>query len=123
MARPIPGLRVADVANPYVSKAQREERAVEAARNRKIKWAVGGGAALVVLFAVLYFTVFKGPSSSSQSAEQLMTGHLILVEGQIQGRATLINDPATPAADRVNLQKEMKELEKRRDELKKQLGK
>jgi hypothetical protein len=123
MARPIPGLRVADVANPYESKAQRKDRAEEAARNRKIKWAIGGGTALVVLLVVLFFTVFSGPSRSSQSAEQLVTGHLTLVEGQIQGRAALIADPATPAADRVTLQKEMKELEKRRDELKKQLGK
>jgi hypothetical protein len=123
MARPIPGLRVADVANPYVSKAQRKDRAAEAARNRKIKWALGGGVALVVLLVVLYLTVFSGPSSSSQSAERLATDHLKLVEKQIQDRAAALADSATPAADKVNVQKEMKELEKRRDELKKQSGK
>jgi Tfp pilus assembly protein PilN len=111
------------VENLYVSNAQRKKRAAEVARNRRIKWAVGGAAALVVLLVVLYFTVFSGPSSSSQSSEQLMTGHLILVEGKIHDLAALIADPATPAADKVRLQKEIKELEKGRDELKKKLGK
>ena len=123
MARPIPGLRVADVANPYVSKAQRKDRAAEAARNRKIKWALGGGAALVVLLVVLYLAVFPGPSSSSsQSSGQLVAGHLKLVEGKIQDLAALIADPTTPATDKVRLQNEMKALEKQRDELKKRLG-
>jgi Tfp pilus assembly protein PilN len=120
---PDPGLRVADVANPYESKAQRTERAAVVARNRKIKWAVGGAAALVVLLVVLYVTVFSRPSSSPQSSEQLMAGHLILIEGQIQSRVTLIADPTTPAADKVRLQNEVKALEKGRDDLKKQLGK
>jgi len=111
------------VANPYVSKAQRKIRAAEVNRNRRITWAVGGAAVLVVLFVVLYFTVFSGPSNSSQSFEQLVTGHLVLVEGQIQDYAKLIADPATTAADRVNFQKKMKALEKQRDELRKQLGK
>jgi hypothetical protein len=41
----------------------------------------------------------------------------------IQDLAALIADPSTPAADKVRLQKEMKELEKGRDELKNKLGK
>jgi hypothetical protein len=67
-------------ANPYVSKAQRKERAAVVARNRKIKWAIGGGAALVVLLVVLCLIVFSGPSSSTQSSGQLVADHLVLVE-------------------------------------------
>jgi hypothetical protein len=110
------------MANPYVSNAQRKERAAVVARNRKIKWALGGGAALVVLLVVLYLTVFSGPSGSSQSSGQLVAGHLTLVEGKIQDLAALIADPTTPATDKVRLQNDMKALEKQRDELKKRLG-
>jgi Tfp pilus assembly protein PilN len=110
------------VAIPYVSNAQRKERAAVAARTRKIKWALGGGAALVVLLVVLCLTVFSRPSSSTQSSGQLVAGHLVLVEGKIQDLAALIADPTTPATDKVRLREDLKVLEKQRDELKKRLG-
>jgi hypothetical protein len=120
MARHVPGMRL-DVKNPYESKEKRKEREAEARKNRKIKWAIGGGGALVVLLAVLYFTVFTG--SGTSSSQYLATDHLKLVEKQIQDCAAALADPATPAADKAKLQKDLKDLEKHRDELKMQSGK
>jgi len=121
VARPTPGPRLADVRNPYESREKRKEREAEARKNRKLKWALGGVAALVILLAVLYVTIFSGPRTPSP--DTMAAENLKLIEKGIQDRDAALADPNTSAADKATLQREKKELEKRRDELKGQAKK
>jgi hypothetical protein len=112
-------MRLADVSTPYESKAKKQERAAEAARNRRLTWYGGGGVlALLAIVAGLYFTVFSGKGATDAlPQEQKDVDNLKYLDQRLNDLNSLIADPALSAAEKAQHQKEKKAIEKDRDDL------